>query len=321
MSDKVVSVGPLATTFVLSPVNPKGSPGEIVDCSAQLHPSGFAYDVALQCRQLGSNVCPVMMTGKSGTDIGVKAQVESALRGATWWRCLMQSPVSVALGPRTYAIRAAASSHVVPAEVGQVVGEGKVTVIAPMTPSDFPLVAMLVRLAPRSILTLSDDQIEHPVACSALVSAAGITVLTQTQIEHLTGLSDPIEAIRQVRERGAGNIVVIGGYGLMCFLDGDWYSRPSYATEVTKQEGAQAVFVGTFAAALTQGLSWKQSLEFGAASIALHAAGENAGEVDSLRKIVQHSLTQPAMTASGHLGSSWGRVSSFLPSLRRRPLK
>jgi len=281
---------------------------------------GDVFDAARQAHDLGVQTCPILMTGPGGEDIGLRALVESALGRATWWPCLQQESVSVWVGDHCFTAQSSASMHEMPANVRQQLEEAAWTVITPMAARDARFVARLVRLARRSILMLSGDQLSSADVCFRLMSRSNLSVVDQAGLEQLTGLADPREAVQRVRERGIGNIVVPGRAGVMAVLDGDWHWRPSYASGTKRTTGADAVFVGMLAAGLTQRRSWNELLELATAALAVHTAGEDAGMIRELRRVI--SAGHPAQKPTpGRQQSGWACLRCCVPTFLRRPFE
>jgi sugar/nucleoside kinase (ribokinase family) len=166
-----------------------------------------------------------------------------------------------------------------------------------MAAEDYPFVDDLLRIAPRSILLLSDGQLCQRELALRLILGATITVLNGDEARTLTGADDPKDAIGALREDGCTGIVVTTHQGVEAFLDGQQESISALDLGVPVQTvGAGDCFTGVMIAAWSAGHSIREGLELGQAAAARHVAG--LAPLPSLNDLANWSVGQPRVHES-----------------------
>ena len=168
----------------------------------------------------------------------------------------------------------------VPSGTSRAVAAADVVLVCPLLARDRTFVMQLLRLAKRSVLLLSDDQIHHREDAVRLCAHATCVVMSGSAATTLTGKSDGVAAIRWLRDRGAKNIVLRSSNGeTLAYIDRDWHFVPLFkVSQVARADDAQAeaVFVATLVNFLTETSNAREALLMAQAATTLFLEGSNS---------------------------------------------
>jgi sugar/nucleoside kinase (ribokinase family) len=199
------------------------------------------------------------------------------------------------------------TKSLLPTDAISVIADAKLTLMAPMAKEDHPFVRQVLDAAPRVVLQLSAQQVQDADAASQLAEDAWLTVINDAELHAWTGLADPVSGVQSLREHGVSNILVTSKRGVLGFVDSNWVAIPSFQTTMVKNTVAAGdVLVGTLAAALVEGHSWKHAIRLGLAAAALHVEGNAAGgDWQALESVLRQ---RPAISGSQRVTRSASRL-------------
>lgn len=113
----------------------------------------------------------------------------------------------------------------------------------------------------------------------------------ETEMEVLTGLSDPHEAARQLAEWGVKEVLLtLGDRGSLIYAGGTFHEIPAYPpTEVIDATGCGDTYMAGYLYMRQKGASYREAGSFAAAmcTIKLAAKGPFNGTIDDVRRIIQ----------------------------------
>lgn len=140
-------------------------------------------------------------------------------------------------------------------------------------------VALARLVAPGTIVTCDVDTVTP--STRELIDAVTDPVFADGVPSALTGEADHERALRQLRNRHPGRLVVTLGVAGAMMLEGDALIRePAFAVDVVDTTGAGDVFRAGFICGLLRGLSGQALLRFANAAAALSCT--RAGAIDSV---------------------------------------
>jgi len=186
VSKRIEIIGPQVTDLVGHTSGKRNSGASKFDTHFVYDAGGGCTNSAGAAKSLGAEVQPVFMTGPEPIHPEVLEKLEVAFPNAVWWQCLAHSRLSVVIEPICYVERSVAVSHEIPVAVADALQEAEWAIVAPMMAADKPLVSRLLKIAKRSLLMLSLDQLQKPADCLSLMSQADVTVMNETELEQGT---------------------------------------------------------------------------------------------------------------------------------------
>jgi len=158
---------------------------------------------------------------------------------------------------------------------------------------DVAIAAARLGRAAGLIVTTDIDQVTGRTP--ELVAAATFPVLAERVPHALTGESDPVKAIRALRQRHTGMLCVTrGSHGSLLLVDDDLHQAPAFPVPAVDTTGAGDVFRGALIYSLLRGDRPDVMLRFANAAAALSCTREGAiGGIPSLGEIEELLAERP----------------------------
>lgn len=169
------------------------------------------------------------------------------------------------------------------------------TVVAPFGADDTPFVEDILRIATRSVLMLSKDQMCNRESALRLMKAATRVVLNHEEAEAVTGHKDVRLAIDTLLAAGCREVLVTSPDGVEAYLDGQPESRQALAVDRVKGTvGAGDAFIGVAVMAWAAGYPSAEGLDLGLAAAARHVA--QLPPLASLTELAAWAVSQPRVS-------------------------
>lgn len=134
----------------------------------------------------------------------------------------------------------------------------------------------------------------------ALVAVCSDVIGSQRFAGELTGLDDPVAALRELRRRGPDRVATTcGAAGVLALAEeGDQVLHvPAYAVDVRDTTGAGDAFHAGYAWARARGEPWREALEIGAAVAALkcreHGGRRGLPDADEVAALRRAGVRRP----------------------------
>lgn len=235
---------------------------------------GSAVDVGRQWDKLKANGTTFALTdSEAAHDIGPRLRSEMSNVFCWPFTGSAESPLAVPSGTS----RAVASADVV--------------LVCPLSASDQPFAMQLLRLAKRSVLLLSEDQVRHRQDAVRLASHASCLILTSDAATKLTGEREGVSAIRWLRDHGTKNVVRLNQSSgeALAFVDRNWHFAPLFKlTQPARHDVAdgEALFAATFVKFLAETNNASEALFMAQAALTLfHEASDAEPTQAALEKV------------------------------------
>lgn len=111
-----------------------------------------------------------------------------------------------------------------------------------------------------------------------------VDVITPNRLEasqlvgfQVDGQETALKAAKVLRQRGVSTVIIkLGAKGVLCATESETFFLPAFCVEAVDTVAAGDAFNGALAAALVEGLTWPQAVEWGAAAGAISATKAGA---------------------------------------------
>lgn len=278
-------------------------------------PGGKGANQAIAAARLG---VPTQITGRVGGDSFGQALLES-LQASGVDRSLVRVDESTSSGIAVIEVDDAGENHIIiiPGANGQV----DCTDVERMQPLLPQAKALLLQLEIPMAAVVAAAQAAQTAGVTVILDPApaqselpdelynAVDILTPNQVEasQLVGFSvkdaeTATTAAGILRQRGVGTVIVkLGSQGTLCATADETIWTPAFQVQAVDTTAAGDAFNGGFAAALAEGLSLQQAVDWGTAIAALSVTKAGAQPSMPHRAEVEAFLAQhePGLSSEG----------------------
>lgn len=174
--------------------------------------------------------------------------------------------------------------------------------VGPFAAEDNPLVVHTLRMNPRSVLQLSREQLESPIALD-LVNLAQLCAVNAAEFDLLAGTGSDLESrMYSVFQQTGTNLLVSGNEEIHLLLEGKIHRQFCFDPHGGRNtSGAGDVLLATVAEAMLDGLGGSQALYLGALASCRHVAGLPAA---GRGRLIRWGETQRALNPGRHVAAT-----------------
>ena len=311
-TEALVMIGSAVLDTEVLPNQSSRPEGSKIDSGLRESVGGSVINVARQAAGLMQVVEPIVFVGDDECGARLQTWVSANLPASGVHDWLPQTRRSIIVGGTCYTVRPAVEVRELTESMRRKIGRAGLVVVAPFTVEDEWLVREVLDRASQSILQLSANQLDEPDAAIDLMKSAWLTILNEGEAEQITDEADPIDAVKSLRDRGVGNVLITSHSGVTSFIDGDWHCESAFTVgQIKTTVGAGDVFTATFAVGVLDDQPYPDAIQLGLAAAVLHVEGrEPANSVAELEQLAKDRAPIPIVVprVRGPLMAGWAQA-------------